>query len=388
MKKFWPLVLVLLLTGCQKNVVKDLKEETTKSEVQDTVVSFIGVGDNLIHERMFQVADENDGTPNDGNYDFTPFYSELESYFKEADLCYVNQETILGGDEFGPRGYPSFNTPSVMAQTLNDLGVDIVNNATNHSLDMGFAGIQNSCATWRQFPNIVTAGIHDSVEDQQTIKTIEREGITFAVLSYTYGTNGITPPNDYCVDYFDETKIREDVAKAKEISDAIIVLAHWGDEYSMTTNAMQQQYAQLFADLGVNVVVGCHPHVIEPMAWVEGSEGNQTLVIYSMGNMISGMLEKECQLGGMVSFDFVQNGTTGEITVENVTWIPLVNHYEGDASNIEATRTNFKSIPLKNYTDELASQHGLNGYNGITITRDYFVQTTQDVISDEFNIDL
>lgn len=381
-------VFVLLLTGCKNSTVNNLKEDNTKQELTQTKVSFIGVGDNLIHERMYQVADENKGSVNDGEYDFSPFYTELATYFKNADLCYVNQETIIGGDEFGPRGYPSFNTPEIMADTLNDLGVDIVNNATNHCLDMGFTGIQNSCAKWRQFPNIVTAGIHDSKEDQETIKTIERNGIKFAVLSYTYGTNGIEAPNDYCVDYFDEQRIRDDVAKAKSVSDAVIVLAHWGDEYQMTTNAMQDQYAQLFADLEVDLVVGCHPHVIGPMEWVEGVNGNKTLVVYSLGNMISGMLEKECQLGGMISLNFVKDEATGEITIEDVTWIPLVNHYEGDASDIMSTRTNFKSYPLKNYTDELANQHGLNGYEGITITREYFVDLTQQVISDEFKIDL
>lgn len=388
MKKLLILSLMLIgIIGCTTTKSDDSNDSVKEEETsKDTVVSFIGVGDNLIHERMLEVADENAGAVNDGQYDFTPFYSELTSYFNEADLSYVNQETILGGDELGASGYPVFNTPSVMANNLHDLGVDVINTASNHSLDKGYQGIVNSVATWRQFSDMIAVGVNDSEEDQNTIKTITKNGITFAVLSYTYGTNGIVAPNSYCVNYFDEDTIRADVAKAKEISDAVIVLAHWGDEYSFTPNSMQNSYAQLFADLEVDLVVGCHVHVIQPMEYVTGANGNKTLVIYGLGNMISGMLEKECQLGGMVSLDFVKN-SEGNITVENVKWIPLVNHYEGDANNIMETRTNFKSYPLSKYTDELAATHGLNGYEGITITRDYFINLTQQVIGDNFTIE-
>lgn len=339
-------------------------------------VSFLAVGDNIGHERVYTYADANAGTVGDGKYDFQPSYSKMKERIKKADLAFINQESIIGGDSLGISGYPAFNSPEQLASDLIDTGFDVINGASNHSLDKGFAGIKNAAAIWRSFENIIYVGTYDSQEDADTIRVIERNGITFSLLSYTYGTNGYTLPNTYCVPLFDRDKITNDVAKAKEISDVVIVSAHWGDEGESKLSEMQVSYAQLFADVGVDLVIGTHPHVIQPLEWVNGVNGNKTLVAYSLGNFLSTMETVDTQLEGMLSLDFVKK--EGVVTIENIIWTPLVNHF-GDGT--------FCVMPLKEYTDKLNATHYVladQKPNAIS----YFTEKTKEIIGDDFKIEL
>lgn len=377
MKKSALLGLSLLLCACSTTPPK---EETPKEE--NTKVSFVGVGDNLIHEMIYQQADKAAGTMNDGTYDFTPMYQHVKDDIQQADLAYIDQESILGGDELGISGYPTFNTPAQVAKDVAATGFDLINTANNHCLDTYQEGIDHSSKVWAEQAGIITAGTYTSSEDRNTIRTIERDGITFAFLAYTYGTNGIQPPHDYSVAYFDENQIRKDVEAAKQISDVIIVSAHWGDENVSAPTAFQRQYAALFADLGVDVVIGEHPHVIQPVEWVKGKDGNQTLVVYSLGNFLSGMLDVDNVLSGMIRFDFVKHKDSGNIQVENVQWEPLITHYTGDSSDILNTRKDFAVYKLSDYTPELAKQHGLNGVDSQTVDIDDLYRRTEAIIKD------
>lgn len=350
----------------------DIKEEST-----ETRISFMGVGDNLIHDSVFISAEQPDGT-----YNFTPIYDNISQAVEEADIAFLNQETILAGPEFPYTGYPAFNTPDEMAQNMHDLGFDLINGATNHTLDYDYPGAIHAIETWNQFEDLVYTGTFLSEEDRNTVPTIERDGVTFAFLAYTYGTNGVEPDTDWRVAYFDEEKIREDVARAKEISDVIIVSSHWGDENTPVVNEFQEYYAQLFADLEVDVVVGTHPHIIQPIEWLTGENGNETLVIYSLGNLLAHSLEDFNTLGGMITFDFVVN--EDETSIENVIFKPTVSHYISKKEDIENTRRGFKIYMLDQYTDELAASHGLNGYNEIVISPENYNQIVKDIIPEEF----
>ena len=343
---------------------------------KENSVSFLAVGDNLGHERVYTYADSNAGEVGDGKYDFKPSYTKVADTIKNADLAFINQESIIGGDDLGITGYPAFNSPEQWASDLTDLGFDMVNGATNHSLDKGFKAVQNTAEIWRQYDDVIFAGAYDSQEDADTIRVIERDGIKFSLLSYTYGTNGYTAPNDYCVPLFDENKITEDVKKAKEVSDVVIVSAHWGTESDYTVTETQKSYAQLFADLGVDLVIGTHPHVIQPLEWVTGTDGNKTLVAYSLGNFLSTMETVDTQLEGMLSLDFVKSGDT--ISIENVVWTPLINHF-GDGT--------FQVMPLKSYTDELNKVHYVLGDEEPNAI-EAFKQKTKEVIGDDFKIDM
>lgn len=375
-----PCIILLVYFFFLKPTSKDTNPTDTNttnsasSEVKKEKVSFVAVGDNIGHERVYTYADKSSGDLNDGLYDFKPLYQYVKDDISNADLAFINQESILGGDQLGISGYPAFNTPSALAKDLVDTGFDIINGASNHSLDKGFVGVQNSANTWRQFKDVIFNGTFDSAEDASTIRVIERNGIKFSLLSYTYGTNGYTSPNSYAVPLFDDAKISSDVQKAKQVSDVVIVSAHWGIESKEEVSESQLHYAQLFADLGVDLVIGTHPHVIQPMQWVSGKDGNQTLVAYCLGNFVSTMETVDTQLEGMLSLDFVKKD--GNVKIENVVWTPLVNYF-GDGTIF--------MIPLKDLTQDLVDKHFVLK-QGEPNAIEVFKQKTKEIIGDNFTI--
>lgn len=345
---------------------------------QDARVSFVAVGDNLPESFIGAYADACAGTSGDGLYDYRPVYAAIKPYIESADLAYVKQETHLGGDDIGPRGWPSFNTTDAMADAVVDTGFDLVASASNHSYDWGYFGaVDHSRSVWNQAP-VAFTGTASNEEEAQTIPVVERNGISFALLDYTYGVNGYSQADlpSYSVNFINEERIESDVERAHEMADVVLVAMHWGTENLTEADEEQTRLAQFLADLDVDVVLGSHPHVIGPLAWVEGASGNQTLVAYSLGNFISRhespALENE--LEGMLSCDFVKTGE--DVSIENVAWTPLVNHTEEGAYAVYA---------LKDYTPELASRH-----TALSQLEDPIGQLeaiTRRVIGEEFSID-
>lgn len=172
------------------SIESSIKLENQNSE--EKRVSFIRVGDNLIHNVIFEEAQIEDGT-----FDFKPMFENVAEDIEAADLAFINQETLMGGDNFGFSGYPAFNTPSDMADNLNTLGFDLVNGASNHSLDKGKQGIGNTLEIWDKQEDMLFTGVFDSRAERDAIPVIERDGVTFSFLAYTYGTNGIEPDVSY-----------------------------------------------------------------------------------------------------------------------------------------------------------------------------------------------
>ncbi|MGO4961959.1 CapA family protein [Jeotgalibaca porci] len=395
MKKWLTLLSTFVLWGCGTQTSEQAltgTEEGTHTESQATVesemasepqkseekrISFIGVGDNLIHENVIWAAE----TP-DGSYDFSNMYENIAADVENADLAFLNQETIFAGPDYPYSGYPSFNTPEQLGTNMVDLGFDLINGATNHTLDFGAAGATYALDFWKQYEDVRYTGVFESEEASREIPTIERDGVTFSFLAYTYGTNGIEPDTNWRVNYFDEEKIREDVAKAKEVSDVVIVSAHWGDENTYVVNEYQEYYGQLFADLEVDVVIGTHPHVIQPVEWLTGANGNETLVVWSLGNLLAHALDDINTLGGMVSFDFVvtEEGTD----IENIVFRPTVSHFSYHYNDNGRLKRKFKIYYLDQYTDELAVEHGLNALDGISVTKESYQEQVESVIAPEF----
>lgn len=355
---------------------KDKMVEVVKEEKKENVVSLIGVGDNLIHDTVYA-----DAQLSDGSFDFKKMYENFKEDAQNADIAFINQETILGGVELGLSGYPTFNSPTEIAADLEETGFNLVNLATNHCLDRSDAGIENEINAFKN-TNIVADGIYNSQEEFDTIPTFTRKGITFSFLAYTYGTNGIEAPYSYNVSYFDDALIQDEVKRAKEISDVVIVSAHWGDENTFAPNDYQKHFAQLFADCGVDLVIGTHPHTIQPVEWIQGENGNSMLCVYSLGNFIGGMLTTDNAIGGMISLDFVKEKDS--ISIQNVKWIPTFIHFEGNQNNILEERYNYKAYRMDQYSDSLASKHVLNGYEGNVVSMDYIESVTKDVIDEEF----
>lgn len=376
------IVFVLLIYGLISLIASvffssdDNVDNKTTTANEQTVVSFMGVGDNLIHDTVYKDALQEDGT-----YDFTDMYANFSEDLKNTDIKFINQETVLGGVDLGLSGYPTFNSPTEIAKNLESVGFNLVNLASNHCLDRMEQGIANELAAFDE-TNIVHDGVYNTQEEFDTIPTFTKNGITFSFLAYTYGTNGIQPTYAYNVSYFDDAQIQSDVQRAKEISDVVIVSAHWGDENTFEPNDFQKHYAQLFADCGVDVVIGTHPHTIQPVEWIEGSEGNKMLCVYSLGNFIGGMLTTDNAIGGEIKFDFIKKGEN--ISIENVEWIPTIIHFEGDQANIMEERSNYQAYKVSQYTDKLAKKHVLNNYEGNVVSLEYIDSKTREVISAEF----
>lgn len=369
-------------TGAPEEVVKGTAEEEVEPEPEPEpvkkVVSFYGVGDNNFHRQLIE-----DGRVGENEYDFTPFYENVRADIENADLAFVNQESIIGGDHLGLSGYPTFNSPEALAGDLVEVGFNIINGSNNHALDKGVQGLLNTIDIWSAFEDdALFTGVFNSQEARDEIPVIEIDDVTFSVLAYTYSTNGIPSPEPYYVNYFDPELITNDVERAKELSDFVIVAAHWGDEYTLDPNAMQLEYAQLFADLEVDMVIGSHPHSIHPMEWVEGENGNETLVVYSTGNFMASYPSDISALGGAISVDFVNEGE--EYYLENAHFEPLVIHFTEPVPGALSTRENFKVHKLSEYTPDLAAQHGINNYSGSNLTMEFLEGLVTDTIDAEF----
>lgn len=392
LKKWSWSLLILALAGCGITHPTQAPSSTTDESAASTstssedpatdlpeesdVLSFVAVGDNLIHSQIYDESKLPDGT-----YDFSPRYALLAPDIEAADLAYVNQESILGGDDLGFSTYPAFNTPSDMAGQLADMGFNLVSIANNHTLDKGIQGVRNTLSIWEEHSNdVLVTGAFDSQEARDAIPTVEMGGITFSFLAYTYGTNGIQADVPYRLNYFSEERVTQDVQRAKEQSDFVIVSAHWGDEYAQEPNDFQKSYAQLLADLGVDVVIGAHSHTIQPIEWVQGKDGSETLVLYSLGNFLASTPNDVALLGGMVNFDIQKS----DLTIENVRFEPLVIHYEASVPSDIYTRESFYVTKLKDYTEEEARAHGLNGYENHTVSIDRFHQWVDTIIDPAF----
>ena len=245
-------------------------EPEKEPEPLDTTVTISMVGDILLHERVYESGDMGDGT-----YNYDHFFANVRDEIEAADIAIVNQEVILGGRDIGLSGYPSFNGAFEVGDAIADAGFDIVLHATNHTIDRGSQAVRNYLNFWEtEHPEIAVLGIHGSAEDQSNIYVREENGIKIAFLNYTYGTNGISIPSDmpYCVDLLERDRLVNDIAKAEEMADFTVVLPHWGTEYVLEPDADQEYWTQIMFDCGVDLVIGTHPHVIEPVEMIETEE--------------------------------------------------------------------------------------------------------------------
>lgn len=318
-------------------------------------VTLIMVGDILLHTPVAE-----SGVQRDGTYDFTALFANVKDEIAAADLALVNQEVIIGGEALGITGYPSFNAPYELGDALVEAGFDVVLHATNHTLDKGKKGVTNCLSFWaEQYPHIAVLGINESQEAQDhNIFVYEQDGIRVAILNYTYGTNGIPMPSGmpYTVNLLEEKKVAADIAKAKTMSDFIIVCPHWGTEYQLTPSAEQARWTQIFLENGVDLVIGTHPHVIEPVEWVRDGNGNEMLVYYSLGNFVnwtssSGKGIADRMVGGMAEVTIARE-PEGDVAVKSYGVEPVVCHLSQGANGVT---TYF----LSEYTQEMASQNAI-----------------------------
>ena len=256
-----------------------VKEEEKKPKEYEA--KMIMVGDALIHSSVYMDAEKNDGS-----YDFKPMLKYIKPIVSKYDLKYYNQETILGGKELGYSTYPQFNSPKEVGDAFLDAGFNLVSLANNHTMDKGEVGVLNSVNYWKNKKNVVYSGQWSSWDETNEVHVYKVNGISYAFFSYTTWTNGLETPSgkEYLNNIYSDVKAANDIAKVRDLVDVVIVAMHWGTEYSLGVSSSQEYIANYLAGLGVDLIIGSHPHVVEPVEYINNGK---TFVIYSLGNFIS-----------------------------------------------------------------------------------------------------
>jgi hypothetical protein len=331
---------------------------------EDNYLTIIAVGDNLYHAPMVKSGE-------DGDYETA--YLEVRSMLGKADIAFINQETLLGGKEFGFSGYPEFNSPQALGQALVKSGFNVVNHATNHIMDKGERAVFATMDFWDSFPYITVLGIHRSEEKRKLPVLVKKNNITLGFLSYTYGTNGIRVPADkpYLVSLINTGIMAREIDAIRPLCDFLVVSMHWGEEYQHDYNNSQKNLAALLAEHGVDLVIGHHPHVIQKIENIPRPDGKNMLCFYSLGNFISAQTDYATLLGAMAFVRLKKTASENIISIEEYGAIPTVTHYEKDF-------TGFKVYPLYAYTEELAKKHWKSG-----LTTNYFKNLSSKIFGDK-----
>lgn len=291
-------------------VKKKLKTEK-KEEKKEYHASLVMVGDALIHNSLYM-----DAKTSDGSYDFKPMLEFTKPITSKYDLAYYNQETVLGGTSLGLSSYPRFNSPQEVGDAFIDSGFNLVSLATNHTMDRGESAVLSGLAYWNSKKGVVTAGSYTSFEDRDQAKIYEVNGIKYAFFSYTTWTNGLVPPvgKEYLNNVYSDELAKADIERVRDQVDVVMVAMHWGTEYSLGVSAEQEKIAHYLSELGVDIIIGAHPHVVEPVEYI-----GKTLVIYSLGNYISAQDTTEKLTGLMMSVELKKTVDKGisTVSVEN-----------------------------------------------------------------------
>ena len=264
-----------------------LTQEIT--ELQNTTAMLSFAGDFLMHDIFFKNAGKADGT-----YDFTKFFEKTSQIMSSADFTIANLETTFAGSAAKYSGWPRFNTPDELADTMKDvLGVDMVVTANNHCNDKGFDGVVNTINMIEQRGMLQTGTFKDK-ESSETALVFEVNGIKISVINYTYSLNGLKLPTgkEFAANMLDVNKIKEDAKKAREAgAEYIICMPHWGIEYALTESKDQREKAKwIFQNTEVDIIVGGHPHVVQPADFVTVTKDGKEktgYILYSLGNFIS-----------------------------------------------------------------------------------------------------
>lgn len=328
----------------------DKQDEPKEPETSHKKITLSAIGDMLIHGRVYEEAQTVNG------YNFSPMLERVKPYLSNSTITTANQETMIGGVELGLLSYPRFNSPYAVGDALKGAGVDVVSLANNHTLDGGEEAIHSAISHWEAIDMMYTGAYKDEADSNKIRVYDTDEGISVAFLAYTYGTNGLPIPEgkDYLVNLIDKDLMAANIEKAKKQADAIVLSMHFGNQYKRMPNEGQKELVQFAADQGVDVVLGHHPHVLQPIDWVEGEDGNKTLVVYSLGNFLSGQDEFYRRIGGIFRFSIHKTieGEKESIEVKSPKFLPTFVKFHN--------WSDFEVVPMYQLTnDELnnAPQH-------------------------------
>ena len=336
------------------------EEETNTPEI--STASVIAVGDNLFFQSLYQ-----SGQYDSGIWNYDHIYTHIQSQVQAADVAMIDQETVFTTDHDAVSSSPSFATPTEVGDAIVKAGFNVVESATEHIDDYGYDYLKQTLDFWSStYPDVPVLGIHSTQEDADTVKVKEVNGIKIAFLDYTYGTNnsGAGEGNEYMIDIFDKYRITTMIQKARQVSDCIIFVAHWGTADETMPTEYEKQWTTFLMQQGVNVIIGGHPHVLQPYGQLSDDQGNSTTVFYSLGNFVSTQETLSELLEGMASFTIQKTTLNGETSIQILSpeVKPMVMHYNYESGE-------YGPYMLDDYTDELAASHSI-----------------RDVLGDEFTV--
>lgn len=291
---------------------------------EDITFTLATTGDIMCHNTNFQDA-YNSSTK---SYDFSYYFTDVKKYLQEADITVGNLETTLSGAKRGYSGYPTFNTPEILAKNLKDAGFNLVTTANNHCMDKGYSGIE-STIDFLDKADLAHTGTFKSKKDQETILIKNVKGVDIAFLSFTYGTNGIAIPKDksYAVNLIDKDLIKSQIELAKKQNpDLICVSMHWGIEYQTKANKEQQNLADFLFNNGVDVILGNHSHVPQQMEKrtikLDDGTTKDGFVIYSLGNFMANQNKQYTCDSAILKLQITKHKGDGKITIDKATYTP------------------------------------------------------------------
>lgn len=372
------------LASMRQNGTSPITMENTQAREGVGSFTFTGVGDNLLHDTIFVYYEQDHHTR-----DYSPIFQFTNQYTQNTDLAYINLETVCAGDEYGLSSYPLFNGPLEMLDTLARSGFDWLSLSSNHSLDAGEEGLQTEIQYLKtHHPEITTSGAYLTQAQVQTPVVRDVNGVRVGLASFTYGLNGMSLSDgyDWMIDVYRKADgsinyelIQERLNALNQVSDVQIVSMHWGEEYSTHTTNEQTELAKFLNKQGVEVIIGTHPHVIQPVEWIRTSD-QTTLVYYSLGNFLSAQNMAETMIGGMAQFQIDYNFDTGEVTFENVKFIPTVTCISSDL------RT-YRTTTLAEYSEGLQADHFIT-VSGEDLSKTWIEQYVQSILKNTKGIQI
>lgn len=310
--------------------------EQTPLEATSISITLTATGDILMHNTVIAAGEQGD------TYNFDQLFAPVKHLIEAGDYASINLESALAGPSSGYTGYPLFNSPDSIATSLKNTGFDLVVTANNHILDRGFQGALRTMDVLRQ-AGLDTTGTFKTLEESQQFLIKDIRGVKVGYLAYSYSTNGIPVPQDksYFYNFLDRDRIINDISALRPQVDVLVLVLHWGVEYSPMPTTEQRSLAREFFTQGADVILGSHPHVIQPLEIMQ-IEGRQKLVIYSMGNSMGNQNGVERNSGVILSLQFTKDLLRGETVLSGYSYIPtFIQPY-----NLNGRRL-FRVIPIE-----------------------------------------
>ena len=324
-----------------------------------TAVQGTAAGDNLLHDGLYLQAARRAQKEGRSGYDFTALYEHVFPLFSGSDLNLINAETLFS-DELEPSAYPRFCSPGDAGRALYDMGFNVFFLANNHIYDKGAEGLASTMRFWDSMPEDIAVSGLSPAGEEAPVPVLEKDGVRFACLAFTEMTNGLPTPSGaaYHVTLLsDEEEVRDQIERARRQADFVIVSAHWGTENTHTVSQSQRAWAQKLADWGADLILGTHPHVVQPIETVTSADGRTVPVAYSLGNFVSAQIPLDNLVGIVLRFTAEKtewpDGRT-ETEIRDLAAVPVVMHYDANFANL-------RLYPFSSYTEELAASHGTGG---------------------------